>query len=140
MLYRSIQDYSTALSYFDIALEIWQTSLPPDHSDLTTIFNNISETYYIMGDYSSALSYLKKVFEICQTSLPSSQALLATNCSSMAAIFDKLDQNEEAIKYAEQSVDFIRRALGDDHTETKKYQNYLEQLRRKYDESKECNI
>jgi hypothetical protein len=53
----------------------------------------------------------------------------------MAATLDKLGQNEEAIKYAEQSVDLTRHICGNDHNETKKRQYYLEQLRRKYAEN-----
>jgi tetratricopeptide (TPR) repeat protein len=139
-LYRSMDDYTTALSYFDIAIEIWQNSLPVNYSNLATTFNTISETYYIMGDYSSALTYLKKVLEINQTSLPSNQVLLTSTYSNMAAILDKLGQNEQAIKYAEQSVNLTCHICGNDHNETKKRQNYLEQLRRKYAENENITL
>jgi len=127
-------------SYFDIALDIWQKSLPSNHPDLITVFKNISETYYIMDDYVTALSYLQEILKKCQTSLPSNQALLSTIYGNMAAIFDKLHQNEEAIKYTEQSVECARHSLGVDHTETKQSENYLDQLREKYGENADFKL
>ncbi len=58
----------------------------------------------------------------------------------MAAILDKLGQHEQAIKYAEQSVDLTCHICGNDHNETKKRQNYLEELRRKYAENENITL
>ncbi len=62
--------YSTALSFHEKALEIFQKTLPTNHPDFAQSYNNIGAVYYNMGEYSKALSYQECAFDIFQCSLP----------------------------------------------------------------------
>ena len=60
VVYQSIGEYSTALSYFKKTLEIQQQSLPRNHPHLATTNNNIGAIYQSTGEYSTALSILSE--------------------------------------------------------------------------------
>ena len=64
------------LSY-EKALEIRQQSLPSNHPDLASSYNNIGIVYDSMGEYSKALSSYEKALEIRQQSLPPNHPDLA---------------------------------------------------------------
>jgi len=52
------------------SLEILQKTLPENHPDLATSYNNIGGVYNKMGKYSKALSYYERALGIWQCSLP----------------------------------------------------------------------
>ncbi|CAF1218191.1 unnamed protein product [Adineta steineri] len=64
-------DYPIALSYHEKALEIFQKTLPSNHPDLATSYNNIGWVYRNMKDYSKTLSYYERALNIWQCALPS---------------------------------------------------------------------
>ncbi|CAF1465947.1 unnamed protein product [Adineta ricciae] len=53
-------DYAKALQYYEKGLSIQQQSLPANHPDLATSYNNIGLVYDHMGDYAKALQYYEK--------------------------------------------------------------------------------
>jgi tetratricopeptide (TPR) repeat protein len=56
--------YTEAIIYYENSLKINQTTLPANHPDLATSYNNIGAVYCTMGDYSKALSYYEEHLEI----------------------------------------------------------------------------
>ena len=62
-------EYSKALSSHEKALEIQQQSLPPNHPDLASPYNNIGMLYEDMGNYSKARVFYERAVEIGQQSL-----------------------------------------------------------------------
>jgi tetratricopeptide (TPR) repeat protein len=59
-------EYAKALSYYEKALKIWEKTLPPNHPDLSTSYNNIGWVHDNMGNYSKSLLYYGKALEISQ--------------------------------------------------------------------------
>jgi tetratricopeptide (TPR) repeat protein len=64
-------EYSKALSFLEKAIEILKNTLPSNHPDLATSYNNIGMVYKNMGEYSKALSFLEKALSIFKETLPS---------------------------------------------------------------------
>jgi tetratricopeptide (TPR) repeat protein len=62
--------YSTALEFYEKALEIQKKSFPPNHPDLALTYNCIGLAHYSMQDNSAALSFFQKTLEIQEISLP----------------------------------------------------------------------
>ncbi len=62
-------EYPKALSYYEKALGIRQTTLPLNHPDVAASYNNIGLVYSNMGNYPKALSYLEHAADILQLSL-----------------------------------------------------------------------
>ncbi len=49
--------YTEAITYYEKSLEIREKTLPANHPDLASSYNNIGLVYKNMGEYSKALSY-----------------------------------------------------------------------------------
>ncbi len=50
------------------ALQIQENSLPINHPEITTTYNNLDSLHDSMGNYSTALSYYEKTLEIQEKS------------------------------------------------------------------------
>ncbi|CAF4470659.1 unnamed protein product, partial [Adineta steineri] len=57
-------EFSTALSFYEKAIEIKRKILPPNHQELATTYNNIGELQRAMGNFSIALINLEKALHI----------------------------------------------------------------------------
>ena len=62
-------EYEKAIEFYEKSLEISQKTLPPNHPDLATSYNNIGLVYDNMDEYSKALSYYERSLDIRQHSL-----------------------------------------------------------------------
>jgi tetratricopeptide (TPR) repeat protein len=82
-VYRSMGEYSKAL-------EISQKTLPPNHPDLGTSYNNIGGVYKSMGEYPKALSYYEKALEIQQKTLPANHLSIKSVKESIEVVKKKL--------------------------------------------------
>ncbi len=70
--------YSKAFSYYEQALEIRQKSLPMNHPDLASSYNNIGGIYANMDEYRKVHSYLERARYILEFSLPPNHPHLET--------------------------------------------------------------
>jgi tetratricopeptide (TPR) repeat protein len=61
-----MNDYREALSFYEIALDIQQKSLPSDHPHSIPLYNQLSLTYRKLGEHSKAHSFQEKVRELQQ--------------------------------------------------------------------------
>ncbi len=82
-------EYSKALSYYEKDLEISQKTLPANHPDLATSYNNIGGVYRNMGEYSKALSYYERALDIWQRSLPPNHPDLKSVKESIEIVKEK---------------------------------------------------
>ncbi|CAF4687816.1 unnamed protein product, partial [Didymodactylos carnosus] len=78
LVYKNQGDYEKALKYYEKSLEIKLISLPPNHPDIATTYNNIGLVYDNQGDYEKALKYYEKDLEISLISLPPNHPDIAT--------------------------------------------------------------
>ena len=83
-------EYSKALEYYEKSLEIDKKTLPANHPDLATSYNNIGWVYRNKTDYKKALDYYERALDIWQRSLPS---------------------NHPSIKNVKESIDFVKKKL-----------------------------
>ena len=63
-------EYEESIKFYGKALEIFQKSLPSNHSRLATVHNNIGGVYDRMQDYAKALSHYEKALNIQHKLLP----------------------------------------------------------------------
>jgi tetratricopeptide (TPR) repeat protein len=70
-------NYSLALSYYQMALQIQKKSFSNDDPSLAITYNNIGAVYNSMRNYPAVLSYYKETLKIEQKSLPSNHPSLA---------------------------------------------------------------
>ncbi len=84
-----MDNYSKALSYHQKALDIRQ-SLPPNHPDLASSYNNIGLVYEHIRNHSTARSLYRRAVNIGQESLPANHPTLQTFKSNLKRIRNKL--------------------------------------------------
>ena len=108
-------EYSKALEYYEKSHEIYVKSLPPNHPDLATSYNNIGLVYSDMGQYSKALEYYEKDLEITRKSLPPNHPSLATSYSNIGQVYSDMGEYSKALEYHEKSMEIQRKSLPPNH-------------------------
>ena len=85
--HRCMGEYSKALLSYEKALAIRQQSLPTNHPDLASSYNNIGNVYDNMGEYSKALLSYEKALAIQQQSLPTNHPDLAYSYNNIGNVY-----------------------------------------------------
>jgi tetratricopeptide (TPR) repeat protein len=131
MVYQSMgENWLTALFFYENALKIIQNSIPINYAGLASIHNNIGCVHHKMRDHWAALSDFEKALKIVDESRVPNNPIIVELYGNYAASLDALGRREEAINYAERSVETARRVLGLNHSKTKAAQNFSDELQR----------
>ncbi|CAF0851251.1 unnamed protein product [Adineta steineri] len=107
--------YQEALTYYEKSLAIKQKTLPSNHPDLGTSYNNIGLVYYRMGDYPKALSYYGKDLAIKQQSLPSNHPDLGMSYNNIGVVYDSMGDYPKALSYYEKALAIKQQSLPSNH-------------------------
>jgi tetratricopeptide (TPR) repeat protein len=102
---RELQDYSTALLYYEKTLNIYRKSLPPNHPWLATIHKNIGLAQISMGKRTVGLNNLFTAMEIRKISLPSNHPSIASICSTIGGVYQEMGDHATALTFYEQALD-----------------------------------
>jgi tetratricopeptide (TPR) repeat protein len=86
-------EYSEALSFCKKAVALREKTLPLDHLDFATTYNNIGLVYYLMEDYSKALSFFERTLDIWQYSLPSNHPNIKAVQEMIEDIKEEVEDN-----------------------------------------------
>ncbi|CAF3531226.1 unnamed protein product [Adineta steineri] len=108
-------DYEKAIWYDLQGLEIYQKTLPSNHSHLATSYSNIGLVHFNMGECSEALSYYEKGLEIRQKTLPSNHPYLATSYSNIGSVYAQLGEYSKALSSHEKAVEIFEKTLPSNH-------------------------
>ncbi|CAF0951827.1 unnamed protein product [Adineta steineri] len=112
---REMGDYSTALSYYEKALEIQHTILPADHPDLGITYNNIGMVHQSTEDYSKALSYYERTLAILQESPTPNYSELAVTNNNMGEAHRGMGDYTVALSYYEKTFAIQQKYLPSNH-------------------------
>ena len=63
-------DYAKALHYYEKDLAICQSTLPSNHPDIATSYNNIAWVYRGKKDFKQALDYYERALGVWEKTLP----------------------------------------------------------------------
>jgi len=107
--------YVEAIEYYEKSLEMSQKTLPADHPDLATLYNNIGNVYKSMGEYSKALESYEKSLEIKKKTLPADHSSLATSYNNIGAVYDSMGKYSKALEYYEKSLEIRKKTLPVNH-------------------------
>ncbi|CAF3506176.1 unnamed protein product [Rotaria sp. Silwood1] len=128
-----MENFSTALSYFQRALQIRQKSLPSNHPYLAITYNNIGGVYRSIGDCSTAISYFEKALEIQQKSLASNHPNLAMTYNNIALVYQSMEDYLTAISYYERAIEIVQHSsLPTSHPFLHIFQKNLVEVRKKH--------
>jgi tetratricopeptide (TPR) repeat protein len=107
--------YAEAIGFYQKALEIYQKTLPANHPNLATYYNNIGLVYNNMGEYLKALSYYEKALEIDQKTLPANHPDLATSYSNIGAVYKNMGEYSKTLPYYEKALEIRQKTLPANH-------------------------
>jgi Tfp pilus assembly protein PilF/energy-coupling factor transporter ATP-binding protein EcfA2 len=115
-LYENILiDNEKALEYYYKLLEITKETLPPNHPDIATSYNNIGFIYSNKGENDKALEYFYKSLEIYKETLPPNHPYIATSYNNIGGIYDNKGDNEKALEYFYKSLEIYKETLPPNH-------------------------
>ena len=93
--------YKEAITFYEIAVELYKKNLPSNNINLAASYNNISMLYYNMGEYSKALLYSEKSLEIKRQSLPPDHIDLAVSYNNIGNVYSNMSECSKALSYYE---------------------------------------
>ena len=108
-------DHQEALSSYERSLEIRKKSLPANHPDLATSYNNIGGVYEHMGEFSTALSSYERSLEIRKKSLPANHPDLATSYNNIGSVYDNMGEFSTALSSYERALEIRKKSLPANH-------------------------
>ena len=97
------------------ALGIQQQSLPSNHPDLASTYNNIGNVYYSMGEYVKALSSHEQALAIKQQSLPSNHPDLSLTYNNIGLVYSSMGDYAEALSSHEKALAIQQQSLPSNH-------------------------
>ena len=110
--YRSISAYEKAyVAAEDVLLLMEELQL--DHSEhFATTLLNTATAYRAAGDYTQALRYYRQALQIYDGLLQPDDYRFAGLYNNMSILLEKMEENEEAISYAEKALAIIEKLEG----------------------------
>ena len=110
--YRSISAFEKAyVAAEDVLLLMEELQL--DHSEhFATTLLNTATAYRAAGDYTQALRYYRQALQIYNGLLQSDDYRFAGLYNNMSILLEKMEENEEAISYAEKALAIIEKLEG----------------------------
>jgi tetratricopeptide (TPR) repeat protein len=107
--------YTKAVTYYEKSLKIREKTLPANHPNLATSYNNIGNVYNNMGEYSKAVSYYQKALEIKQKTLPANHLSLAGSYNNIGAVYKNMSEYSKALSYYEKALEIRQKTLPANH-------------------------
>ncbi|CAF1190570.1 unnamed protein product [Adineta steineri] len=104
VMFQSMKNYSTALSFYEKSLEISQKCLPCSHPSLAIVYNNIGSIYHIVEEYLRALSYYEKTLQIAHRSFPCDHPDWAPFYHNIGLLYDTTGKYSLALMYYEKEL------------------------------------
>jgi tetratricopeptide (TPR) repeat protein len=120
--------YAEAIEFYEKALEISQKTLPANHPNLASSYNNIGTVYDNMGEYSKALSYYEKALEIKQKTLPANHPDLATSYNNIGLVYKNMGEYSKALSYYEKALEIYQKTLPANHPDLATSYNNIGQV------------
>jgi tetratricopeptide (TPR) repeat protein len=104
-----------AISNYEEALKIYSETLPSDHPNIATIYNNIGLVYDSKNDYSQALASYQKAQQIYESKLDSNHPILANCYNNIASAYDNLKNYKQALTFYDKSYQIYEKTLPAKH-------------------------
>lgn len=110
-----VGDLVAARPYYERALAIHQSVLPPDHPDLARSLINLGMLLRDQGDLAGARPHLEQALAILEQAQPPDLPELATSLNNLGMLLHDLGDLAGARPYYERAVAIRQVALGPDH-------------------------
>lgn len=131
-VYYEQEKYAEALKHLQRAATILEKITSIEKIlNLCLIYQKIAAIYWRMDKPKEALVYYKKTLDIQLTNLPPTAHQISVTYFNLSTAYARLGQIDDAVKYAEKSVEQVLKTFPPDHPEVKENQAQLEIVRQK---------
>ncbi|CAF1526913.1 unnamed protein product [Rotaria sp. Silwood1] len=114
-VYDDMGEYSKALLYYEISLDIYKKILSPNDLSLAASYMGIGTVYKHMGEYSKALSSYERSLEISKIALPPNHPDLASSYMGIGNVYKHMGEYSKALSSYERSLEIQKIALPPNH-------------------------
>ena len=135
--YRSISAFERAYIAAEDALLLMEELQMENTEHFATTLLNAATAYRAAGDYATALRYYKQALQIYDGILQPQDYRYAGLYNNMSILYEKMEDNEEAISYANKALSIIE-TLQDSEVETATTMTNLALLYFKIDQSEKA--
>jgi tetratricopeptide (TPR) repeat protein len=108
-------DYFNALSLYQKALEIVQTSLPTNHPSIAKFYNGIGNVYKTMRQFENAFSFYEKALQIQKISLPQYHSDFVLTYMNLGNVYYSIRKYSTALSYFERGLEIGEVSLPENH-------------------------
>ena len=113
--YRRTCKYDKALENHKKALEIKLQSLPENHPNIASSYNNIGRVYDSMSEYTKALMNYKKALELKLQSLPKNHPNIADSYNNVGIVYDEMGEYGKALENHKKALEIKLQSLPENH-------------------------
>ena len=110
--------YENALWLDKRCVEIYETVLSDDSTELATAYNNTAAVYDAKGEYDLALEYYEKELVIREKVLGREHPDTATSYNNIALVYYAKCEYDRALEYNEKALTIREKVLGKEHPHT----------------------
>ena len=108
-------NYSEALSFYNVAVNIYELNPSENDLHLATLYSNIGLVHDNMGDYSKALSFYEKADDIWRNNQPENDLALGTLYNNMGLVYDNMSEYPKALSFLRKALDIKLKSLPGNH-------------------------
>lgn len=108
-------EYDKSIAFFEKSIEISETFLPKNDSDLATRYGNLAIAYGSTGQYAKAISLFQKTLEIRQQVLPSNDPNLAVSHINLGMMYFRKAEYVTALSSYEKALKIFEATLPPNH-------------------------
>ena len=120
--------YDEALPYFEGALEIRESRLGPDHSDVSQAINGLATIHYYKGEYSKAEPLYQRALANQEKSFGPEHPGVATSLNNLAILYRKMGDYAKAEPLLQRALAIREKSLGPEHPDVATSLNSLANL------------
>ena len=110
--------YENALWLDKRCVEIYETVLSDDSTELATAYNNTAVVYHAKGEYDHALEYCEKALAIVERVLGREHPNTAASYNNIAEVYRSKGEYDHALEYNEKALAIREKVLGREHPAT----------------------
>jgi tetratricopeptide (TPR) repeat protein len=98
-------NYEEARRYFERAIEIWETSLGPDHPAVAQTYGNLARMMFEQKNYRESIPLLERALAIEEKAFGGDSALTVVTRTNLARALLGTDQPRAARPHAERALE-----------------------------------
>lgn len=100
ILWRDLGRVDRAKKYFDMLLK----TLPPNHPDISDVYNEVAPLWAELGDQEKALEYYEKAFRIREETLESNHRKISISLNNIGITYAAMGKNSDTLYYYNRSL------------------------------------